>query len=268
MNFNQIKQFMIDMDGVLWRGETPMPGLAHFFETLKFHGFPFVLATNNASKTPTQYVQKFEKFGVPVSKSQILTSAIATADYLKDEYEPGTAVYISGGLGLHQAMEASGFHILSKTDIRKGALADLVVVGLNQQTTYEDLAAAAIGLNKGARFIGTNPDVTYPSEWGNLPGAGSLLALLRTATGHTPTIIGKPNRPMFIEGLKRLQTTAKTAAMIGDRLETDIAGAQQVGLKSILVLSGITQKDELPGASVQPDFVFENIEEISRVINS
>lgn len=263
-----IKNLVIDMDGVLWHGETPLPGLNRFFETLNAHGIPFVLATNNASKTPQQYIEKLGRFGVTVTAVQILTSAEATAEFLREEYAAGTAVYACGDVGLHQALARCGFRLVSKEAVVEGALADLVVVGFSRKTHYTDLAAAAILIGKGARFIGTNPDTSFPSELGPLPGAGALLALLTAATGVAPITIGKPSPAMFLEALKRLNAQPENTAMLGDRLNTDIAGATAVGLHTILVLTGITQPADLPNSAVQPDFVFDSIAALADAFNA
>ena len=201
-----LKNLIIDMDGVLWHGKRPVPGLPDFFATLHHRQMKFVLATNNASKTPEQYVAKLAGFGVKVEPAQILTSAIATADYLQEEYAVETAVFIIGGDGLHQAIQQRGFHILTTADVmERGLRAKVVVVGLWREVTYADFAAGTVCINQGARFIGTNPDVNLPSEYGRLPGAGSFLALLEAASGVRPTIIGKPGVIMFHEALKRLK---------------------------------------------------------------
>lgn len=274
---NHIKNLILDMDGVLWHGDTAVPGLSHFFQTLRQQRINFVLATNNASKTPAQYVAKLAGFGVPVTPEQILTSAIATADYLQEEYAPGTpalsgdaqlptevAVYVLGGDGLHQAIRERGFRVLSVADVMEGGQRGAVTaVGLWREATYADFAAAAICINHGARFIGSNPDVSLPSEYGPLPGAGSFLALLAAATGIQPTIIGKPGIIMFQEALKRLGSTLGNTAMVGDRLSTDIAGGKAAGLHTILLLSGISTREELaqPHAP-QPDYVLTDIMEL------
>lgn len=266
--FDKIKHFMIDMDGVLWRGETPMPGLRAFFDALNQCGYPFLLATNNASKTPAQYVEKLARFDVAIREDQVLTSALATADFLASEYEPDTAVYISGGVGIKEAMRARGFRLVTVDEVMAGSSAPLVVIGFSRETVYNDLAAAAILIDQGARFIGTNPDVTFPSELGNLPGAGALIGLVEIATGHTAVKIGKPNRQMFIEGMKRLGAAPENTAMIGDRLGTDIAGGHGVGMQTILVFSGITQPDDLVGSSLKPSFVFDDIRGITEKIRA
>lgn len=155
-----LKNLIIDMDGVLWHGETAVPGLPDFFATLQRRQMNFVLATNNASKTPEQYVAKLAGFGVEVAPHQILTSAIATADYLQEEYGVGTAVFVLGGDGLHQAIQQRGFTILSLADVmERGLRVAVVVVGLWREATYADFAAATVCINHGARFFGTNPDM-------------------------------------------------------------------------------------------------------------
>jgi 4-nitrophenyl phosphatase len=260
-----LKNLIIDMDGVLWHGETAVPNLPDFFATLRRRPLNFVLATNNAAKTPEQYVAKLARFGVKVEPAQILTSAVATADFLQEEYAGGTNVYIIGGDGLHQAIQQRGFTILSVADVmERGLRPAVVVVGFWREASYADFAAGAVGLNQGARFIGTNPDVSLPSEYGRLPGAGSFLALLEAATSITPTVIGKPGSIMFHEALKRLNGKTQNTAMVGDRLNTDIMGGKAVGLQTILLLSGISTRADLtlPNA-VQPDYVLADISELA-----
>lgn len=260
----EIKNLILDMDGVLWRGETPMPGLSDFFDTLRRQQINFVLATNNATKTAVQYTEKLARFNIPVSPNQIVTSAEATADYLREEYEPGTAVYVVGEPGLHQAMKAHDFTVCGPQDVRDGLVPALVVAGFNRYADYRLLSMAALAIHKGARFIGTNPDVTFPSELGPLPGAGSLLAFLETGSGVQPTIIGKPGPIMFQQALKRLNGTTADTAMVGDRLNTDIAGAKAAGLRAILVLSGITRAEDIPANGGGPDWVFADISDLAR----
>ncbi len=265
-----LRNLIIDMDGVLWHGDTAVPGLADFFKTLHQQQINFVLATNNASKTPDQYVAKLARFGVSVAPAQIVTSAIATADFLATSTAPAPLatvdVFIVGGDGLHQAIQQRGFPILSVADVmERGRRAQVVVVGFWPDVTYADFAAGAVCINDGARFIGANPDVNYPSEWGPLPGAGAFLALIQAATGVSPTVIGKPGAIMFQEALRRLDGTPENTAMVGDRLNTDIAGGKAAGLHTILVLSGISTREALAQANGQPpDDVFVDIMELAK----
>jgi 4-nitrophenyl phosphatase len=257
---NQIKNLIIDMDGVLWQGETPMVGLVEFFDTLRRKQKGFVLATNNSSKTPDQYVEKLANFGVEIAKFQILTSSEATANFIRRQNPACKKAYIVGEIGLQIAMRAQGYDLL-ETDgfVGVGARVDFVVVGMTRHVCYQQLANAAYLVNNGAKFVGTNPDVTIPTEVGPLPGAGSLLAFIETATNVRPIIVGKPYETMFEEALRRLDGTTADTVMVGDRLNTDIVGGHRAGLRTIMLLTGITKEEDLTNAEVQPDWVFPNL---------
>lgn len=260
LTLNTIKNLILDMDGVLWRGETPMPGLPAFFDTLRELGVGFVLATNNATRVAAQYTGKLQSFGVHVAPEQILTSAETTAAYLKHHYPPGTTVYAVGEAGLRHALADTGFDLLpSRGLVSPDTRADLVVVGLDREACWEQLASASYLVHHGAHFVGTNGDVSFPTEMGPLPGAGALLAVVEKATGVAPDVVGKPARAVFDEALRRLDAGPGTTVMVGDRLETDVAGAHAAGLRAILVLSGVTQREHLSDHPVQPDAIFDDI---------
>jgi HAD superfamily hydrolase (TIGR01450 family) len=159
-------------------------------------------------------------------------------------------------------MEARGFEILTADEVRDGARSSLVVLGFTPHAVYKDLAMAALLVENGADFIGTNPDPSIPTELGPLPGAGALLAVISASTGVQPLVIGKPEPMMFEHALKRLGSQKSDTAMIGDRLTTDIAGAKAAGLWGILVLSGISEQGEIQHAPYKPDFVFTDINEL------
>ena len=254
-----IKALIIDMDGVLWRGDTPLPGFVPFFERLGQKQMPFILATNNASKTQAQYVQKLAKLGVQVSPDKIMTSSLATADYLKTQFRPGSKIYVIGTDGIRQAVAEAGFEIAERE-------VEAVVVGLDFGLTYDKLRTATLLINQGARFIGTNPDLTFPFEGGESPGNGAILAALSAATGQKPMVIGKPEPTIFHLALQRMGAAPDQTAMLGDRLETDILGGQQAGLKTILVLTGITRPEELAGSTIKPDWVFNSLDELAAMM--
>lgn len=254
------------MDGVLWQGNTPMPGLVGFFDTLRALDIPFVLATNNAAKTIGQYVERLADFGVTVEPQQILTSAEATATYLAERYEPGTNAYVVGDRGLRDGLADRGFRILSPGDVRDGQTAPLVVVGYTPHACYDDLAMGALLIHKGAMFIGSNPDPSIPSELGPMPGAGALQAFIRTTTGVDPVLVGKPGPILFTEAVRRLDADTATTAMVGDRLTTDIYGAKAVGLLAVLVLSGISTREEAEASAVKPDYIFADITELAQYL--
>jgi 4-nitrophenyl phosphatase len=264
----RVKYMIIDMDGVLWEGDTPMPGLVSFFQTLAQHNIQYILATNNATRTPTEYTEKLARFGVETAVHQILNSAETTAIYLQQNYPAHSAVFVVGTDGLCQALEARGF-VVATNDAAVKTLPTppkIVVVGLDKQICYDRLATASLLVAAGADFIGTNPDPSYPSERGQLPGAGAIQAVITTTTGVTPKIIGKPERAMFDEARQRMGATIENTVMVGDRLTTDIVGAHAADLKTIMLLSGISQREDLIGSAVQPDFIFEDIRELSEAL--
>lgn len=250
---------IIDMDGVLWRGDEPLPGLAALFEHLYERKIPFVLATNNSMKAPADYVAKLANFGVAgVDPANIITSGIVAVDYLKANYAPDTPVHVLGGDGLKSLITAAGYplHYLSETP------APVVVAGLDTRVTYDKLKRAALQIRAGAAFIGTNDDMTIPTPEGLAPGAGSLLALLSAATQREPTLMGKPNPAMFEAALRILGTPPGRTIMIGDRLDTDIFGAARVGIRTALVLTGVSTRAEAESGAVKPDAIYEDLPEL------
>ncbi len=254
----EIRHLIVDMDGVLWRGNEPVEGLVDFFDLLRQREIGFVLATNNASQRPDQYMNKLARFGVTVGPEHILTSAQATADYLASIAPPGARVHVLGMEGLRDALTAGGF-----TLVEEGA--EYVVVGWAIDLTWRKLAVAALQIQAGATFIGTNPDVTFPSEVGPVPGNGAQLAALQAATGVAPLVIGKPEPWLYQEAMRRLGATPETTAVIGDRLDTDIAGGVRAGLRTILVLSGTSNESDLRASPVRPDLVAADIGELARL---
>jgi 4-nitrophenyl phosphatase len=247
-----LSHLVIDMDGVLYRGTEAIPGTAEFLDFLREQGIGFVLATNNSTRTPQQYVDKLASMGVGIHTSEVLTSAQATASHLASIAPPGTKVFVVGQDGLLTALREAGFVLVEDN-------AEFVVAGMDFTVCYERLAQATLLIRAGARFIGTNPDKTFPTERGIVPGAGSLLAFLETATGISPTIIGKPATAMMEQALARMGAEPVSAAMLGDRLETDILAGQRAGLLTLLVLSGITDEALLAESEIQPDLVYRDV---------
>ncbi len=256
MKFEEILRtlghLIIDMDGVLYRGNEGIPGAGELIDFLRQQGIGFVLATNNATRTPQQFVDKLARMAVEVFPEEVLTSALATASYLAGIAPPGAKVHVVGMDGLRTAIEEAGFCL-----VEDGA--EFVAVGMDFTVCYEQLAHAAQQIRAGARFIGSNPDLTFPSERGILPGAGSLLAFLQAASGVQPVIIGKPGTAMMEQAMALMGAGPAATAMLGDRLETDILGAQRAGMRTILVMSGVTDEARLSTSEVQPDLVFDDV---------
>lgn len=264
----KIKNLILDMDGVLWHGETAVPGLVEFYATLRELEIGFVLATNNATKTTEEYVAKLAGMGVNIPKRLIVTSAETTAAYLAKSYSAGTEIYAIGTNSLKEILQDKGFELLTADQIAAGATTELVVLGFTPHAVYKELAMGALLVSKGARLIGTNPDPSLPTEKGPLPGAGALLAVISTTTGVQPTIIGKPELTIFEEALGRIDGQKHNTAMVGDRLRTDIAGAKAAGLMSIMLLSGVSSRNEIIETSIEPDFVFADISELARELRA
>jgi 4-nitrophenyl phosphatase len=258
VSLRAINHLIIDMDGVLWRGKQPLPGLTRFFQTLRQLAIRFVLATNNATKSRDEYLAKLEQFGLHLTREELLTSPQATANYLA-QHAPQAQVFVIGEAGLIAELRNAGLSVVNDQPER----ATHVVVGLDRGLTYAKLAEACLLIRRGATFIGTNPDLTFPSERGLVPGNGSILAALRAATGVEPLIIGKPQPEIMRQAMAQMNGTPESTAMIGDRLDTDILGGQRAGLTTILMLSGVTSLEDLNHSPIKPDYVFANLDELT-----
>ncbi|MBC8493141.1 MAG: TIGR01457 family HAD-type hydrolase [Chloroflexi bacterium] len=252
-----MNSLIIDLDGVLYRGDEAIVGAREFIALLQQEGIPFLLLTNNSTRTPDQYVTKLGKMGIAIEESDVLTSAQATALYLERIARPEARVYAIGEEGLRAALQGKF------TIAEEGA--SFVVVGMDRGLTYEKLKTATLLIRGGARFIATNPDKTLPTEEGLVPGNGAAIAALEAATGVAPFVVGKPEPAIFDLALARMGVGKEGAAVIGDRLETDILGGRRAGLSTILVLSGATSRQELENSTIKPDLVFENVRQLYEV---
>jgi len=255
-----LKNLIIDMDGVLYRGRRPLPGAKEFLGHLEEREIAYTLVTNNATRTPEEYVAVLKEMGIEVSPRRILTSALATADYLENILPQGARLYLIGEEGLYSALAAQGFEFGERN-------IEAVVVGMDRQVTYEKLKTATIAIRQGARFIGTNPDKSFPAEEAIVPGAGAILAAIEAVTGVKPTVIGKPEPILFQMALQRMGAREEETAVIGDRLETDILGGQRCGLTTILLLTGVTQKENLAKSEIQPDYTFESLTQLVQALS-
>ena len=269
---DNISGLIIDMDGVLWHGNEPIRGLVTFFETLREIDLPFVLATNNASLTQRQYIDKLSKMNVVVTADEILTSSMATASYL-DAHQPKNKrrVFVIGETGLQEPLIEHGFTLTGLYEVNQKEQsdkvgADLVVSGLDRKLTWDKLATATLNINQGASFYATNVDTTLPTELGDVMGNGGTVAALEAATGVRAVSIGKPGPILYQQALSTLGTTLEETVAIGDRLNTDILGAVNTGIRSILVLTGISTLKELKEVDYQPTWVMQDIEEITEVL--
>jgi len=238
------------------------------------HQIRFILATNNASLTREQYIEKLARMGVTtVTRDNILTSATATALYLAEHNTPETTrVFIVGEDGLRQPLLDQGFILTGLYEVNDsdketyGSGAHIVVCGKDHTLTWDKLATATLNIRAGAAFIGTNADTTLPTERGIILGNGAILAALQAATGVTPTIIGKPEPIMYRQALTLLGTDPSQTVAIGDRLETDILGAVRAGIRSLLVLSGISTHRDVQNSVYQPTWIMPDIRTITQAL--
>jgi 4-nitrophenyl phosphatase len=253
-NLSAIRAVLLDMDGVLYVGDSPLPGVQDFLDYLDATDRRWLCVTNNASKTPPMFTEKLAAMGVHAPPDHIFSSAQATAMWLAEQIETGQAargkVIMLGMEGLRCALLDAGLELTD--DPFDAAYA---VVGAHFHVTYDDFADLTLAIRNGARFIGTNPDTSFPSERGLLPGTGSLLALLAAASEVEPLIIGKPNAAMFEEAMRLLHTEPAETLMVGDRYETDIAGAIKLGMPTAGVLTGITSEEGFRQADPPPALI-------------
>lgn len=251
------RAFLIDLDGVLHRGQERLPGAVEFIDALLAAGAPFLVMTNNATSTPDQVASRLQRMGIAVGRERVYSSALATAGWLLQRFPAGSRVLPVGEAGLREALQEAGFALVDRHQD-----AQAVVAGLDRAITYARLAEAALAINAGCPFIATNPDRSIPTERGIEPGAGAIQALLEAATGVAPLVIGKPQTAFFELALARLASPPEEAVMVGDRYDTDILGGQRAGVRTAAVLTGISTAEELAAADPPPTWVFADLVEL------
>ncbi|BAN93739.1 TIGR01457 family HAD-type hydrolase [Streptococcus dysgalactiae subsp. equisimilis] len=248
------KGYLIDLDGTIYQGKNRIPSGERFIKRLQEKGLPYLLVTNNTTRTPEMVQDMLSKqFNVETGIETIYTATMATVDYMND-MNRGKTAYVIGETGLKSAIAAAGY----VEELENPAY---VVVGLDSQVTYEMLAIATLAIQKGALFIGTNPDLNIPTERGLMPGAGALNALLEAATRVKPVFIGKPNAIIMNKSLEVLGIQRSEAVMVGDNYLTDIMAGIQNDIATILVTTGFTRPEEVPTLPIQPDHVLSSLDE-------
>ncbi len=243
IDLSTIQSLILDMDGVLWRASDPIGNLPAIFAGITRRGWKVALATNNATRSIGMYVERMAGFGVTVEPWQIINSAQAVARLLKNRFPQGGPIYIIGERGLLEALQEQGFYPADEHVLA-------VAASMDRSLSYDKLRCATLLIRGGALFVATNPDRTFPTPDGLVPGAGAILAALETATDVAPLVCGKPAPEMYRMALERLGTAPEHTLVVGDRLETDIAGAQVIGCRTALVLSGVSS--ETQGRQWQP----------------
>lgn len=247
--------FLIDLDGVVWRGEDEIPGVAETIITLRSEGKKVIFITNNAALSPREYAVKLMRHRIPTEPNDIVTSAHAVVDHLRDSgIRRDDRIYLVAAEGLAHVLRARGYE---PTKDPEGAVA--LVVAWDPKLTYDDIKVAADLARSGVLFVGANRDVTYPSGDGLLPGTGAILAAIEAASGRRATVVGKPKPTLFRYALECSETPSDRTLLCGDRPDSDIAGARAAGIPSALVLTGVTTPDRVSDVSHEPDWVMDDL---------
>ena len=254
MTIGTRKGFLIDMDGVIYRGPDLIPGAAEFIASLRRSRIPFMFLTNNSQRTRRDVAMKLTRMGVAVEDKHIFTCAMATARFLASQKPHGTAFVIGEG-GLLNALHSNGYAIVDRSP-------DYVVVGEGRTLSFEMLEQAVQMVLDGAKLIATNLDPNCPTNSGTRPGCGAIVSLIEKATGIQAFSVGKPSPVMMRMARKELGMATSETIMIGDTMETDIQGGVQMGYKTILVLSGGSKREDLANFAYQPDLVIDSVADL------
>jgi len=253
-----IKALIIDMDGVLWHDTKPLGDLPRIFEKIRADGYRFILATNNATRTMEEYHEKLTAFGVDVRDGEVITTAHALGIYLSQRYPSGVTAYVIGQPSLKKTIQTFGVQIVDEQTEDP----TVVVASLDYSLTYNKLKHASLLIQSGSDFIGTNPDVTLPTPEGFIPGSGTVIGALEIASGKKACMIGKPEPLLYEIALHHLEVHPDETLAIGDRLETDIMGAQRAGIHTALVLTGASTLEQAERFQPQPEIIAGSLMEL------
>ncbi len=249
-----IKHYLTDMDGVIVQGNTLLPGAAEFVQRLKAREIPFLILTNNSRFTQRDLQVRLSYMGLDVSADSIFTSALATAQFLHDQ-QPGGRAYVIGESGMTTALHNIGYILTEQTP-------EYVVLGETTTYSFQHITQAIRFIIAGARFIATNPDAMGPGEGGIVPATGAVAALITAATGVKPYVVGKPNPLMMRTALRTLGAHSENSVMIGDRMDTDIVSGLESGLRTILVLTGVTSREQVERFPYRPTWIRDSIADV------
>ncbi|MHA8110946.1 TIGR01457 family HAD-type hydrolase [Lactobacillaceae bacterium Melli_B4] len=250
--------YFIDLDGTIYAGKKRIPAAKRFIERLQQNQIPFLFVTNNTTKLPKDVVANLsDNHDIHVNEKNVYTAGLATADFMNAEADADhRKVYVIGETGLNDALESRGFEITDEQP-------DYVVVGLDTHVDYEKFCVATLAIQNGARFIGTNPDTNIPNERGMLPGAGSLVELVKYATQTEPVLIGKPQPIILNNALGILGFPKNQVVMVGDNYMTDISAGINVGIDTLLVYTGVSTKEQIETKSIKPTWEIDSLDDWS-----
>jgi 4-nitrophenyl phosphatase len=244
------------MDGVMWKGDSPIGDLPEIFARIRERGLKVAFATNNGTRTPGQYVERLAGFGVQAGSELVVTSALGIANLLGQRFPHGGKVFAIGGEGVMTALKEQGFELLPLEQAEKS---QAVVMGIDININFDKMREATLLVRRGIPFYATNPDKTFPTPRGEIPGAGAWVSVVTTATDIQPQYAGKPAPYLIDLARARLGTAKEETLVVGDRLETDIAGGQAAGCPCALVLSGVSTRAEADVWKPKVDIVAEDL---------
>ncbi|RKQ29599.1 TIGR01457 family HAD-type hydrolase [Oceanobacillus halophilus] len=250
----QYKGYLIDLDGTMYLGEEPIEAAAEFVNKLVEKEIPYLFVTNNSTKTGEDVSNKLNKMGIKSKPEQIVTTSLATANFIKHQKDNATC-YVIGEEGIRHAIEKSGLTVVD------GEHADYVIVGLDRQVNYEKFAKACLAVRNGATFISTNDDVAIPTERGLLPGNGSITSVVTVSTGVAPTFIGKPEAIIMEEALNIIGLSKEETLMVGDNYDTDIKAGINAGMDTLMVFTGVTPYSEFEKFETKPTHYVHSLRE-------
>ncbi|GGH22782.1 TIGR01457 family HAD-type hydrolase [Paenibacillus segetis] len=255
---NSWDAYLIDLDGTLYHGGRIIPGAELLINTMKERGIPFLFVTNNSSRTPEDVALHLKGMGIPAEANDVCTSAVAAAEYVA-ELMPGCKVAPIGEYGLIEALKAAGLNV----DLEAP---EVVIQGIDRTFTYDKLTQATRWISGGAKYVLTNPDLLLPSQEGLMPGAGTISAAIKAATGVEPIVVGKPSEILMKHAIERLGLANEQTAVIGDNMLTDITAGVNAGCGTILTLTGVTTEENLQhyvtSSGVSPDTVCKDLIEV------
>ena len=254
MTQRRIDSWLMDMDGVLVREQHAIPGAQEWLALLRERGLPFLVLTNNSIYTPRDLAARLRASGLDVREEAIWTSALATATFL-DQQRPGGSAFVIGEAGLTTALHAIGYTMTDNDP-------EYVVLGETRTYSFERITQAIRLIDRGARFIATNPDPTGPSTQGPIPATGAVAALITRASGVVPYVVGKPNPLMMRSALNAIEAHSETTAMVGDRMDTDIVAGLEAGMHTVLVLTGITTLEQAERLPYRPSRILDSIADL------
>lgn len=265
MTLPKFSTILLDGDGVLWKADQPIPGINPFFDFLTEKKIKWALLTNNNTRTARDYINKLANFGISANGNMVFTSSTATADYLLERFGSGARLHVVGMDGLIKTLKDAGFEITVGEEQPKEDVS-AVVAGMDRQLNHKKIKIAMRLILGGAAYIATNTDGSFPTPEGINPGTGMVIGALQFASGTEPYVVGKPQPQIFNTALKSLGSNYESTLMVGDRLETDILGGNQLGIKTAAVLTGVTSRTEINQKDIKPDYIFEDIADLHRAL--